>query len=215
MATAAMRMRTVADLQKRLWGVLGERIRLHPLPGTATVQDVIDIEAREGRLCELIDGFLVEKTAGYSESILSAFLIWSLNEFVLPRNLGFVTGESTTIELFPALVRIPDAAFTSWDRLPGRRRPAEPVPQIVPDLVVEVLSESNTAAEMAAKRQDYFAAGVRLVWEIEPEVRTVAVYTSPTDVTNLGQTDTLDGGAALPGFTLPLQQLFGELDRQG
>ena len=69
--------------------------------------------------------------------------------------------------------------------------------------------------EMAVKRQDYFAAGVELVWEIDPDARTVVVYSSPTQSTTLTAADTLDGGAVLPGFTLPLQQLFAELDRQG
>jgi Uma2 family endonuclease len=112
-------------------------------------------------------------------------------------------------------VRIPDVAFTSWDRLPGRRRPGSPVPLLAPDLAVEVLSRSNTPGEMALKRQDYFTAGVRLVWEIDPEARTVVVYTSPTHAVTLGLADTLDGGLVLPGFTLPVQELFAELDRQG
>jgi Uma2 family endonuclease len=68
---------------------------------------------------------------------------------------------------------------------------------------------------MAAKRQDYFAAGVELVWELDPVARTVAVYTSPAAPTVLGTADTLSGGGVLPGFTLPLAALFAELDRQG
>jgi Uma2 family endonuclease len=81
-------------------------------------------------------------------------------------------------------------------------------------LAVEVLKRKNTVSEMARKRQDYFAAGVRLVWEIDPLGRTANVYTSPTDVTALGLDDTLDGGDVLPGFRLPLRELFAELDRQ-
>ena len=73
----------------------------------------------------------------------------------------------------------------------------------------------NTVGEMAAKRIDYFAAGVEIVWEINPAKRTVAVYTSPTDFTMLGMGDTLDGGTVLPGYTLTLAELFGELDRKG
>ena len=54
-----------------------------------------------------------------------------------------------------------------------------------------------------------------LVWEIAPDARTVVVYTSPNQFTTLGPADALDGGGVLPGFTLPLQALFGELDRHG
>src|SRR5262249_32371795 len=131
------------------------------------------------------------------------------------RNLGIVTGPDGTVEIMADLVRIPDVAFTSWDRMPGRRCPDAPVPRLAPNLAVEVLSRSNTPGEMAVKRQEYFTAGVEIVWEIDPRARTVVVSTSATASTTLAGADTLDGGTVLPGFTLPLQQLFAELDRQG
>ncbi len=208
-------IQTLADLQDRLGGIPLKRIRFHPSPGTATIQDVLETHRREGRLCELVEGVLVEKAMGYTESGLAVFLLGVLNAFVLLRNLGIVTGPDGTVELMAGLVRIPDVAFTNWDRLPGRRYPTAPIPRLAPNLAVEVLSRSNTPGEMAVKRQDYFAAGVEVVWEIDPDARTVAVYTSPTQFTVLGPADTLDGGAVLPGFTLPLQQLFAELDRHG
>jgi Uma2 family endonuclease len=208
-------IKTLADLLDRLGGVPLDRIRFRPSPGTATVQDVIDIQQREGKLCELVEGVLLEKAVGYNESSLAAFLAGLLNSFVIPRNLGLVTGPDGTVELMADLVRIPDVAFTRWDRLPGRRRPTAPVPRLAPNLAVEVLSRSNTPGEMAVKRQDYFAAGVELVWEIAPNTRTVAVYKSVTEVTTLTATDALEGGTVLPGFTLSVQDLFAELDRHG
>jgi Uma2 family endonuclease len=208
-------IKTLADLLDRLGGIPLDRIRFRPFPGTATVQDVIDIQHQEGKLCELVEGVLLEKAVGYNESSLALFLGGLLNAFVIPRNLGLVTGPDGTVELMANLVRIPDLAFTSWDRLPGRRGPASPVPYLAPSLAVEVLSRSNTPGEMAAKRQDYFTAGVQLVWEIDPGARAVLVYTSLAQPTTLGSTDTLDGGVVLPGFTLPVKELFAELDRQG
>jgi Uma2 family endonuclease len=208
-------IRTLADLMRRLGGVPLDRIRFHPAPGTATVQDVLEIQEREKRTCELIEGVLVEKGVGFAESQLALFLAGLLNAIIIPRNLGIVSGPDGTIELMPDLVRIPDVAFIAWDRVPGRRAPTAPVPPLVPNLAVEVLSRSNTPGEMAAKRQDYFTAGVQLVWEIDPRARTVVVWTSLTDTTTLAAADTLDGGTVLPGFTLPLQTLFAELDRQG
>jgi Uma2 family endonuclease len=207
---------TVADLIERLGGIPAYRILLKPTPGTATEDDVL-AAARlpRKRICELIDGVLVEKAVGYRESGLGAILIGILCNVVLPRNLGIITGEQGTIRLMPGLVRIPDVAFISWDRLPGRRYPTQPIPQLAPDLAVEVLSESNTPAEMQRKRDDYFHVGVRLVWEADPETRTVAVYTSPTAFVTLTEADVLDGGAVLPGFTLPLRDWFAELDRHG
>jgi Uma2 family endonuclease len=208
-------IKTLADLLDRLGGIPLDRIRFRPFPGTATVQDVIDIQHREGKLCELVEGVLLEKAVGYNESTLAVFLAGLLNAFVIPRNLGLVTGPDGTVELMANLVRIPDIAFTSWDQLPGRRCPVSPVPHLAPNLAVEVLSRSNTPGEMAAKRQDYFTAGVQLVWEIDPSARAVVVYTSPAQSTTLGSADTLDGGVVLPGFTLPVKELFAELDRQG
>jgi len=218
MATASVpqaRIKTLADLLDRLGGVPLDRIRFHPPPGTATVQDVIAIADHEDKLCELVEGVLVEKVMAYRESGLAAFVVTLLNTFVIPRNLGIVTPADGTFELMPDLVRIPDAAFTNWDRFPGRRYPAARIPQLAPNLAVEVLSPSNTPREMARKRQDYFAAGVELVWEIDPEKRTVMVYTSPAQCATLGVADTLDGGTVLSGFSLPVQQLFAELDRHG
>jgi Uma2 family endonuclease len=215
--TAKPEIDTLADLLDRLGNVPPERIRFRPYPGTATEADVLAaLDAPRKRICELVDGVLVEKPMGYSESLLGSLLIELINSFVRARNLGLVTGEQGTVRLFPGLIRIPDVAFTSWNSLPGRRRPTERVPSIAPDLAIEVLSESNTPGEMRRKRDDYFAAGVRLVWEIDPVARTVAVYTTPDPAAAvLTAADTLDGGAVLPGFTLPLAELFAELDWQG
>ena len=88
-APAPASIQTLADLMERLGGVPLERIRFHPAPGTALEQDVLEAE-KQGLLCELVDGVLVEKAMGYTESILAAFLIEMLNAFVRPRNLGFV-----------------------------------------------------------------------------------------------------------------------------
>lgn len=214
-STSSSRIDTLADLLDRLGGIPLHRIRFRPYPGTATVQDVITMEQQEGKLFELVEGVLVEKAVGFIQSGLALFLAGLLNAFVVPRNLGIVTGADGTVELMAGLVRIPDVAFTGWDRLPGRRYPAAPIPRLAPNLAVEVLSRSNTPGEMAVKRQDYFAAGVELVWEIDPVARTVAVHTAVDQVTTLTSTELLDGGSVLPGFKLPLQEFFAELDRHG
>ena len=142
-------------------------------------------------------------------------IIGFLRAFVVPRNLGLVSGADGMMRLFPGLVRIPDVAFVSWDRVPGGRIPADPIADFAPDLAVEVLSRWNTKAEMARKRREYFAAGVRLVWVVDPELRIVTVFTGPEQWTSLAESETLEGGDLLPGFQLPLSALFAELDRQG
>ena len=206
---------TLADLLERLGNVPLERIRISPPLGTATERDVLEIAARSGRLCELIDGVLVEKPVGYGESFLAVFIARMLGNVVGPRNLGYVTGEQGMLRLFPGLIRIPDVAFASWDRFPERRWTGEPIPDLVPDLVVEVLSESNTAAEMRIKTREYFKAGVRQVWLVDPKPRTVTVFESPVESATLHENETVNGGTLLPGFTLSLNELFAELDRHG
>ena len=206
---------TLADLLEQLGGIAPARVRFRPLPGTATETDVLEIHDREDRLYELVDGVLVEKAMGFRESLLAGVLFAILWGFVRPRNLGLVTGADGTMRLMAGLVRIPDVAFISWERLPHRRVPREPIPALAPDLAVEVLSAGNTPGEMARKRQEYFAAGVHCVWQVDPTTRTVEVFTAPDRSTVLHEAQTLEGGTVLPGFTLPLQELFGELDRQG
>src|SRR5206468_4704714 len=88
------RIQTLADLLDRLGGVPPERVRWRPLPGTATEKDVIEVDAHEDRLCELVEGTVVEKTMGFEESTLAMALGNYLRDFVNPRNLGLVSGES-------------------------------------------------------------------------------------------------------------------------
>ena len=201
---------TIADLLKRLGNVPASRVRLYPTPGTATERDVIKVLDHENRPCELIDGTLVEKPTGYDESEIAATIIILLGSFVRRHKLGIVTGEAGTIRLLPGMVRIPDVAFVSWDRLPGRKRPKVPIPHLVPDLVVEVLSKSNTKLELDRKLREYFEAGVRSVWLVNPKNRTVRQYTALNQSVLVNEDQSLDGGTILPGFVLRLRDLFGK-----
>lgn len=203
---------TAADLGRRFGSLPLRRIRFDPFPGTATEQDVLELHQREDRLYELIDGVLVEKVMGFRESCLAIVLGGFLRAFVTQHNLGTIAGADGLMRLWPGRVPIPDLAFISWDRLPGGRLPDAPIPDLAPDPAVEVLSPGNTDEEMRQKRQDYFAAGTRLVWIIDPVARTVAVWTGPDQSTVLPEDRVLEGGTVLPGFSLPLSELFAELD---
>jgi len=202
----------LSELLIELGNVPLDRVRCNPKPGSATVEDVLRANA-DGALCELVDGTLVEKAMGWSESLIAAFLIEVIGGFVRNKNLGFVSGPDGFMRMLGSLVRGPDVAFVSWDRLPGRQIPQDNVPDIVPDLAIEVLSSGNTHAEMARKRREYFHAGVRLVWMVDPRARTVAVYTGITDCAVLDETEVLQGHDVLPGLQILLADLFAELDR--
>ncbi len=212
----ATELDTLADFIDRLGGISPSRVRFHPLPGTATEADLLKVLAkRRGQIYELVDGTLVEKAMGYRQSLLALVLAGMIRDFVHPRNLGLVSGPDGLMRLDAGLVRIPDIAFASWNRIPGRKVPTEPIPDLVPDLAIEVLSEGNTAAEMARKCREYFGAGVRLVWLIDPATRTAVVHLSPEEFSLHDAGGTLNGGNVLPGLTVPLGPLFAELDRQG
>ena len=217
MATAdlAITTRSLGKILDDLGGIDPARVLLKQPLGQATEADLIRCNAGGSTRCELVDGMLVEKGMGYNESGLALVLAAYLGAFIVPRNLGLLTGEAGMMRLVPDLVRMPDLAFASWDRIPDRRRPTGPIAGFAPDLAVEILSRSNTRAEMARKRREYFASGVRLVWEVDPIARTVAVFDAPDRSRVLDESQILDGGDVLPGFALPLADLFGELDRHG
>ncbi len=206
---------SMGDLLKHFGGISPNRIRVDPQPGTATERHVTELNDHEDRLYELVDGVLVEKVMGVPESHIAAEIIFHLRSFMAERDLGFIAGEAATLRLMPGLVRIPDACFVSWDRLAERTVPAEPIPDLAPDLAVEVLSESNTQQEMERKLKDYFFSGVQLVWYIDIKKRTAEVYTSPDQGVTLTEGQALDGGAVLPGFRLPLRELFARLAPAG
>jgi len=86
--------------------------------------------------------------------------------------------------------------------------PAEPIPNLAPDLAVEVLSEGSTLGEMERKLHDYFAAGTRLAWVIEPATRMAEACSSPHQCTLVAEDGVLDGVDLLPGFELPLRTVF-------
>ena len=201
---------TLAEVLDHLGGIPPQRIRAMPVMGTATEEDVLQSKSRFGRICELVDGVLVEKTMGYIESMIAILLARRIGDFVEKRRLGIVLGEAGTLRILPTQVRIPDVCFISWGRFPQGRLPAEPIPAVAPDLAIEVLSPGNTAGEMQRKLRDYFQAGVRLVWYVDPPTRACRCYTSPDDSVSVREHEALDGGDVLPGFRLPLAELFAQ-----
>lgn len=205
---------SLADMLASLGDIPPERIRMYPPPGMAIENDVLEAESRFGRICELIDGVLVEKTMGSRESLLAVYIARWLGDFVDARDLGIVLGADGTLRILRSQVRVPDVCFISWQRLPGRQVPAEPIFAVAPDLAIEVLSPGNTAAEMQRKLRDYFAAGVRLVWYIDPATRSARTYTSLHEAHDVYEDGALSGGNVLPDFSLPLAELFAKLDRK-
>lgn len=198
----------VADLLARL-GVSADRVLLSPPPGTATVRDLVAAaRGPEGRPCELLYGTLVEKPAMTEEGILTAWLTGELHTYLKRTKLGPQAGGDCPFELPDGTVRLPDVSFVAWEEVPTAAGRAKAVWRATPAFVVEVLSRSNTAKEVAAKLGDYFRAGCRIVWVINPPKKSARVYTAETEFTEYGRGDVLDGGDVLPGFTVVLDDLF-------
>jgi len=99
-----------------------------------------------------------------------------------------------------------DAAFVLASSLPTRRS-AEGYLETIPEIVVEIRSKNDTTPEVLAKRDEYFAAGVRVVWVLAPDDRTVTVHAPPSAPVEFGPADTLTS-PLLPGFAVPVNLLF-------
>lgn len=212
MPTATPPDETMADLLYSLGNISPHRVFMRPPPGTATEDDAIALLRGESRRrVELIDGTLVEKPMGYCEGLLAMWIGSLLTHFVVANRLGVVGGADTITRLIGRQLRLPDVSFYPWATLPAGATHATIGP-VSPALAVEVLSDSNTRAEMAQKRREYFASGTQLVWIVDPRTETVAVYTDPTAHTTLTTADTLTGGAVLPGFSVRVAELFSYLD---
>lgn len=199
---------TANDLAARFGKMPAWRIRTNPAPGSATEADAIWIQTHEDRTCELIDGVLVEKDVSAEASLIGAYLLTLMNNFVRPRRLGFILGEQGLLRLSIGRLRAPDVSFIRRDQTPEGRFPTSPVPDLYPTLAVEVLSPGNTAREIDEKLADYFDAGCELVWIVDPKNKSIRVLTGREDERLVGTEGLLDGGAVLPGFSVPVGEIF-------
>lgn len=160
--------------------------------------------------CELVRGVVVrEPPAGFEHGRVANRILHLLTGFVEKHGLGEVLASETGFVLFeePPTVRAPDAAFVAEGRVPS---PAPPgFGRLAPDLAVEVVSPSNTIAQIHSKVLDYLDAGSRLVWVVDPATRSVTVYRSRKEIRLLVGDEELDGGEVLPGFRVGLSEIFG------
>jgi Uma2 family endonuclease len=163
--------------------------------------------ALDGRW-ELIDGEPVEMTPAAGRSgWISATIVALLANHVRKSLLGWAFSAETGFILFDdrQTVRSPDAAVVLRSRL--AELPDSFVP-MAPDLAVEVLSPSDRMADALAKIAMYLQAGTPLVWLVNPATRTVVVFRSEMDPVTLGASDILDGRDVLPGFSVPVAEIF-------
>ena len=202
---------TFADHLRALGDIDPADILWTPRPGTATETDLI---ARGEKLIELIDGTLVRKNLGSHESIVATTLALFVKLWNRQTRLGFVPGADVLYRLASGSIRSPDTSFVLWTTVPAGSTQLQSVCDFAPDLAVEVISPSERPGAIDRKVGEYFTAGTRLVWLIEPRLETVEVYTAHDKFRTLTHADTLDGGTVLPGFILPIAELFGDPELQ-
>lgn len=197
---------------ERLGAVPLWRIRTNPAPGTATERDVERILRDEDRICELIDGVLVEKAVSDESAGLALEIGRLLGNFVVPRRLGWVLGADGFVRLFGTQLRAPDVSFARRDQRPQNRLLKTGYTNQAPALAVEVFSPGNTVSELEHKRDEFFAAGTELFWIVYPERQVIEVSISADTHRTLGRDETLSGETVLPGFSVKVSEIFDSLD---
>src|SRR5919109_84876 len=177
---------------------------------TLTTADELFLMPDDGFRYELVRGEVRRMPpAGSEHGAVAVNIALVIAQFVKPHDLGVVLGAETGFKIAsePDTVRAPDLAFVRRERIPAGGIPRGFWPG-APDLAVEVVSPGDTYTEVEEKVNDWLNAGTRMVLVLNPRTRTVAVYTSHTDVVRLTEADTLAGGEVLPGFTCRVAELF-------
>ena len=196
-------------MHKGIWGHLPvqcntmERMKTK---GHATIDDLYNVP-EDGQKYELVDGEIVVSPAGVRHSQIAVQIGYLLKRFLEDSPLGIVCGADVGIILPNGNLRSPDVSFIKNEKLPGGKAP-ETFGEIIPDLVVEVLSPSDNMRQVADKIGEFLECGVPLVWLVDPKARTVTVYRSLTDTRQLAGDDAIDAAPVLPGFTTKVSDFF-------
>lgn len=157
---------------------------------------------------ELVKGEAMDMPLTQGEhGIICGEICWLMKNTVKANNLGWVTTNDTgvVLEREPDTIRGPDVGFWSIERQPERPKGYLQIP---PDIAVEVLSPSDSKKAVREKIREYIAAGVRLVWLVNPQDKTVMVYAGTMRGIEYDEADTLDAGDVLPGFSCKVAEFF-------
>jgi Uma2 family endonuclease len=177
----------------------------HKLVTLAEFEAFIQLPENADRIFELIDGEIVEKMPSNPlSSHLATQIIIPIGNYLATNDIGYLTTEAGGYKVF-GNTYVPDVGFILKSRLPDL--PYEGFAPMPPDLAVEVVSPSDSEKELMHKVADYLAAGV-LVWVLYPKEKEVKVFAPGQPVQTLDINGVLDGGKVLPGFTLPVKNIF-------
>lgn len=172
---------------------------------TMTEADLLALP-KDGSKRELVDGEIRVSPAGYRHGRIIIELAVALGGFVKANDLGYVADSSTGFWMPSGNLRVPDLTFVAKHRFADG--PPEGFCRVVPDLAVEVLSPGDSPRAILDKVGEYLAAGVRMIWIIDPEARRAVVHRSLTDVEEIGEDDDLDGEEVVPRFRCRLRDIL-------
>jgi Uma2 family endonuclease len=176
------------------------------IKSAATEEDLMQMP-KDGYKYELVDGEIIASPTGMYHSEVSVRVAYLLQRFLEDAPIGKVYTSDVGIRLPGGNVRSPDACFVRLEKLPGGRSP-KTYGELIPDLVVEVLSPSDRARQVADKIGEYLQWGVPLVWLVDPEKKTVTVFRSLTEVVKLAAEDVITAEPMLPGFSCLIARFF-------
>jgi Uma2 family endonuclease len=175
-----------------------------------TAEEVWALPELPGVRYELVEGEVIEVPgASVLHSLIAALVYSLLRDTVRAGKLGFAfpDGVGYLIHRHPDTLRIPNASFISWARIPERKVPDGFWP-VAPDLAAEVVSPFDRADEVHNKVHEYLEAGTQLVWVLWPRRQSVTVYDGDGLMRELAPDQYLDGGTILPGFNVQVAELF-------
>jgi len=169
-------------------------------------EDDLRAMPEDGRKYELVDGEIRVSPAGDRHSVVALTLGARLLAYVKEHRLGHVMGADAGFRLPSGNVRSPDVSFVAKGRFPNDR-PAEDWGSLAPDLAVEVVSPGDRPRYVLDKVGEYLAAGVRLVWVIDPAKQKATIHRSLTDARTIVGDEILDGEDVVPGFQCRLRDV--------
>jgi Uma2 family endonuclease len=174
---------------------------------TTEMASTISLDLSSDKEYEIVAGQPEEKTMGGARhGGVGARLIVRLGSHVEAHQLGGIYGPDTTFQIGENQ-RIPDVAFVAASRFPVEGEP-EGIWPMPPDLAVEIISPYDLYEKVISKVEEYLASGVRQVWLISSEHKTITIYTSPTQTTILTEADDLASEELIPGFRCRINDLF-------
>lgn len=165
----------------------------------------------EGQGFELVGGELREMNVSKESSRVAGNIHFALELFTREKHPGWVFPEGTSFRCFPdepGRVRRPDTSYIALERMPVETYEDEGHSTAVPDLVVEVVSPNDLSHEVDEKRDEWLAAGVKVVWIVTPGVNTVEIYRKDGGHAFLRSHETLTADRVLPGFSVSVAELF-------